>query len=352
VKKTSRAATAALVAAALVALAGCAGTSGGDAASSKGGGTACVILPDSASSPRWESGDRPALQKAITAAGFTADIQNAQGDTAKYATIGDQLLTQGCAVMLLVDYQGAAVGVTKKAKAQGVPVIAYDRPITGADYYVSFDNERIGEMQGQAIVDALKAEGKDPATSIVVYMGGDPTDGNAAMYRSGADKIMSAAGIKPAAEPPGVWDQSKSATNFEQALTSLGGKVDAVWSANDTNAAGIISVLDKNSLKVPVTGQDGVVAGLQNVLLGKQVVTVWKPYGREADAASKLAIELLKGKHPSVSKKLNGVPYIAVAPVPVTQKNVEDVVTGGDATAAEICSTPELQAACATYGVK
>jgi D-xylose transport system substrate-binding protein len=163
---------------------------------------------------------------------------------------------------------------------------------------------------------------------------------------------MAAAGIKPAQEPPGVWDGDKSATNFEQALTALGGKVDAVWVANDTNAAGVITILDKNGLKVPVSGQDASTAGLQNVLLGKQTATVYKPFTLEADAASKLAIQLLKGEKPTVTKKLDdGTPYIAVTPILVGPDKVETVVTAGDAKAADIC-TADVKAACDQYGVK
>ena len=88
-------------------------------------------------------------------------------------------------------------------------MIAYDRPIAGADYYISFDNFRVGELQGQMIVDGLKAAGKDPATAKVVYVGGDPTDGNAKQFHDGADKVMAAAGIKPAFETPGTWDAAK-----------------------------------------------------------------------------------------------------------------------------------------------
>jgi D-xylose transport system substrate-binding protein len=358
--KKSLIAVAVIAAVASLGLAACSsggsGSGGGDASSKR----ACVILPDTASSPRWENGDRPAIAKALKDAGFTADIQNAQGDTNKYATIADQQLTKGCGVMLLVDYNGAAGAVTQKAQKQGIPVIAYDRPITSgkgdatkmvADYYVSFDNVKVGELEGQSVVDGLKAEGKDPATAVVVYMGGDPTDGNAALFHEGAVKALSAAGIKPAAEPTGVWDGDKSATNFEQALTSLGGKVDAVWVANDTNAAGVITVLDKNGLKVPVSGQDASTAGLQNVLLGKQSATVYKPYKLEADAASKLAIELLKGKKPSVADKLYGKPFIAQTPILITADKVEQVVTAGDAKASDIC-TADVAAACAKYGVK
>jgi D-xylose transport system substrate-binding protein len=182
-------------------------------------------------------------------------------------------------------------------------------------------------------------------------MGGDPTDGNAKLFHDGAVKVMSAAGIKPAAEPTGVWDGDKSATNFEQALTSLGGKVDAVWVANDTNAAGVITVLDKNGLKVPVSGQDASIAGLQNVLLGKQTATVYKPFKLEADAASKLAIQLLKGEKPSVAGSLYGKPFVATTPILVTPDKVQSVVDAGDAKASDIC-TGAVAAACTQYGVK
>lgn len=360
-KSSSWISVAVVVSASALLLSGCA--SGGSSTTGSGTATAkraCVILPDSASSPRWENGDRPALDKAFTDAGFTADIQNAQGDPNKYATIADQELTKGCGVMILVDYNGAAVAVTQKAQKQGIPVIAYDRPITTgskdspsmlADYYVSFDNEKVGALEGQSIVDGLKAAGKDAATAKVIFMGGDPTDGNAKLFHDGAVKVMSAAGIKPAAEPVGVWDGAKSATNFEQALTSLGGKVDAVWVANDTNAAGVITVLDKNGLKVPVSGQDASTAGLQNVLLGKQTATVYKPFKLEASAASDLAIQLLKGKKPSASNTLYGKPFIAVTPVLVTADKVQTVVTAGDAKASDIC-TADVAAACTQYGVK
>ncbi|MDQ1581126.1 MAG: D-xylose transport system substrate-binding protein [Microbacteriaceae bacterium] len=347
-----------VVSASALALSGC--SSGGSTGGATTASRACVILPDSASSPRWENGDRPALTKAFTDAGFQADVQNAQGDTNKYATIADQELTKGCGVMILVDYNGAAVAVTQKAQKQGIPVIAYDRPITTgskdspsmlADYYVSFDNEKVGQLEGQSVVDGLKTAGKDPATAKVVYMGGDPADGNAKLFHDGAAKVMTAAGIKPAAEPTGVWDGDKTATNFEQALTSLGGKVDAVWVANDTNAAGVITVLDKNGLKVPVSGQDASTAGLQNVLLGKQTATVYKPFKLEADAASKLAIQLLKGQKPSVSTSLYGKPFIATTPILVTPDKVQSVVDAGDAKASDIC-TGAVAAACTQYGVK
>jgi D-xylose transport system substrate-binding protein len=357
-KKSSLAATIALLGAGAVLLAGCAGSTepdtsgdGGDGAPAEAG-RACVILPDAASSPRWENFDRKYLQEGLEGAGFEVDIQNAQGDVNKYGTIADQQLTQGCGVMLLVDYQGAAETVATKAKAEGIPVIAYDRPFAGADYYVSFDNVEVGRLEGQTVLTGLEAAGVDPAEAVVVYIGGDPTDGNAAMFHAGADEVLSEAGISPAAEPPGAWDQGKSQTNFEQALTALDGEVDGVWAANDTNAAGVIKVLQDNNLTgVAVSGQDANVAGLQNILLGWQTATVYKPVADEAAAAVDTAIALLNGDTVATEAQLDdGTPYIQVTPVLVGPNEVKDVIAAGDASYDEVC-TPDVMDACEEYGV-
>ncbi|WP_246533565.1 sugar ABC transporter substrate-binding protein [Microbacterium flavescens] len=356
-KKSSLLAVAALTGAAAVVLAGCAGNAGGGTPSEGGGGEAeagraCVILPDAASSPRWENFDRKYLQEGLEGAGFEVDIQNAQGDVNEYSTIADQQLTQGCGVMLLVDYQGAAETVAAKAKAEGIPVIAYDRPFAGADYYVSFDNVEVGRLQGQTVLNGLEAAGVDPTEATVVYIGGDPTDGNAAMFHDGAVEVMEGAGITPAAEPPGAWDQAKSQTNFEQALTSLSGQVDGVWAANDTNAAGVIKVLQDNNLEgVAVSGQDANVAGLQNILLGWQTATVYKPVADEATAAVETAIALLNGETPEADSELeDGTPYIQVTPVLVGPEEVKDVIAAGDASYDDVC-TPDVMAACEEFGV-
>ena len=344
-KKSSLLSLTAIAAASMLALSGC-------SAASTGSTRACVILPDADSGTRWEPGDRPALEKALTAAGYEADIQNAQSDTSKYATIADQQLSKGCGVMLLVDYQGAGASVAEKAKAQGIPVIAYDRPIAGADYYVSFDNAVVGQLQGQMILDGLAAAGKDPKTASIIYSSGDPADGNAKMFLDGALSVLDAAGAKAAFTMEGTWDGAKAGTLFEQAFTAVKGKVDAVLAPNDNNAASIIAILDKNKLTVPVSGQDASVAGLQNVLLGKQWATVYKPFSVEAKAASDLAIQILKGEKPSISKKLDdGTPFLALDPIATTADKVKDVVAAGDAKAADIC-TAAVAAACAKYGVQ
>ena len=333
------------------------GTAGGQASGSAGGGLAgkraCIILPDAASSNRWENGDRPQLEKAFKAQGVETDIQNAQNDTSKYATIAQQQLTKGCAVMLLVDLNKAGVQVAQKAKGQGVPVIAYDRPIEGADYYISFDNFHVGELEGQMIVDGLKAENKDPGTAKVVYVGGDPTDGNAKQFHDGADKVMKAAGIaKPSFETPGSWDPPKVLTYFEQAYTAQKGDIDAVWVANDFNAASVISVLDKNGKKIPVSGQDASPPGLQNILLGKQVATVYKPFQLEAKASVDLAIQLLKGEKPNVTEKAaDGTPFIPQTPIVVDAKNMKQVFDDGNAKVSEVC-TKEVADLCKKAGIQ
>jgi D-xylose transport system substrate-binding protein len=314
-------------------------------------GRACIILPDADSGTRWEPGDRPALEALLTAAGFEADIQNAQADTSKYATIADQQLSQGCGVMILVDYQGAGVTVAEKAKAQGIPVIAYDRPIAGADYYVSFDNFFVGELQGQTILDGLAAAGIDPTTASVVFSSGDPADGNAKMFYDGAVSVLSAAGVTPAFEMAGTWDGAKAGTLFEQAYTALAGNVDAVLAPNDNNAASIIAILDRNGKTVPISGQDASVAGLQNVLLGKQTATVYKQFKVQAQAAAELAIQLLNGETPAVEATLeDGTPFIKSTPILVGPDLVKDVVANGDAKLEDVC-TAELAEACEKYGV-
>jgi D-xylose transport system substrate-binding protein len=312
---------------------------------------ACVILPDAASSSRWENGDRPALDKAFKAKGFDTDIENAQNDTSKYASIAQQELTKGCGIMLLVDLNGAGIQVAQKAKTQGIPVIAYDRPIQGADYYISFDNFHVGELEGQMIVDGLKAENKDPATAKVVYVGGAATDGNAKQFHDGADSVMSKAGIKPAFQTAGTWDGPTAGTRFEQAYTALQGKIDAVWVANDTNAGAVISVLTKNGKKIPVSGQDASPIGLQNILLGRQTATVYKPYQLEAKAAVDLGVQLLNGQKPTVDKKAaDGTPFIAETPVVVTKTNMETVFTDGNAKASDVC-TGAVAALCTQAGI-
>ena len=198
-----------------------------------------VILPDSASSARWETKDRPLLAAAFKAAGITYDIQNAQGDKAKFATIADGMLTEGVKVLILVNLDSpSAAAVEAKAKKQGVATIDYDRlTLKGsASYYVSFDNVGVGKLQGQGIVDCLKAKGvKSPR---VVYLNGAPTDNNATLFKQGYASVVgpyltSTKGTLVDDKSVAGWDNTLGGTIFEQQLTQAGGKLDAVVSANE-----------------------------------------------------------------------------------------------------------------------
>ena len=176
----------AVVSAAALALTGLVTTSARAA-----GGFVGVILPDAASSARWESADRPFLEAAFKAAGVEAKIQNANGDKAAFATIADQMLTQGAKVLIMVNLDSdSAKAVQDKAAKQGVPTIDYDRlTLKGsASYYVSFDNVAVGKLQGEGIVNCLKA--KKVKKPRVVYLNGSPTDNNATLFKQGYASVV------------------------------------------------------------------------------------------------------------------------------------------------------------------
>jgi len=339
-----------LVVLAAAALAGCATPADEGSPAGVSSTRACVILPDSVSSPRWEQGDRPALDEAISDLGFQVEIGNALGQARNYADIAKRQLAKGCGVMVLVDFEGSAADVVTAAKAQGAAVIAYERPLAGADYFVSFDNVEVGRLQGTSIVDGLAAAGKDPSTARVVFLPGDESDGSAAMITEGAVEVMSAAGIVPASEAPGAWDRLAASAAVTSAVASLGG-VDAVWAANDTNAIGAIGALTESGLVVPVSGQDATLEGLRNVLLGTQSSTVYKPYRAEAKATAQLIISILNGTPLETETTLaDGTPYFALSPVLVTADNISTVVRAGDVSASKLCAG-ETAAACERYGL-
>jgi len=341
-------------------------SSGGAAgASSKPAGKVGVILPDATTSPRWESNDRPLLTASFKAAGITSDIQNANGDKTKFGTICDSLITEGVNVMMIVNLDSdSGSACLKKAQAAGIKTIDYDRLTLGggASYYVSFDNVAVGRLMGEGVQKCLTQDGKSPAN--VVLINGDPTDNNAALFKQGYKEALAPAvasgKIKIVGDQTGKWDATIAGTAFEQLYTQNGGKVDGVVSANDTMATGIIARLKANHLngKVPVTGQDASIAGLQQILAGDQCMTVYKAIKKEADAASQLAIAVLQGKDAGVlaNRKVNDsvlhkdVPSALETPVAIFKSNVKSVVTDGFQKAAAIC-TGAAAAACKSQGI-
>ena len=364
---------AAMGAAGLLGLAACGDSSsstsatatGGAGASSGGGGVQVgVILPDTQSSARWESFDKPYLQKAFDDAGIKADIQNALGDKSKFATIADAMIQEGVKVLITTNLDSASgAQVQTKAKNAGIKTIDYDRLTLGgsADYYVSFDNVKVGELQGAGLIQCLGSK----TDARIIEINGSPTDNNATLFKQGYDSQLDPkykAGWKKVDDKSiADWKNDVAGTTFEQSLTAAGNKVDGVLVANDGMAQSVIQVLKKNGLngKVPVTGQDATPDGLRSVLVGDQCMTVYKAVRAQAKGAADAAIALIKGgtvdtggKTTKDTQANRDVPSILLTPVAITAANVKDVVADEFVKASEICTTDAAKAACEKNGVK
>ena len=336
--------------------------SGGGSSSSAGGDTKAgkvgVILPDTKSSARWESADRPNLQAAFDAAGVEVLIDNANGDKSQMQTIADQMITEGVTVLAIVNLDSASgAAIQSKAKSQGVSTIDYDRLTLGgsAEYYVSFDNNKVGTLQGEGLQTCL---GKDKKLNIA-FLNGSPTDNNATLFAAGAHKVLDANTnyTKVAEQAVPDWDNQQAATIFEQMYTDAKGKIDGVLAANDGLGNAAIAILKKNNVTIPVTGQDATIQGLQNILDGTQCMTVYKSAKAEADALATLAIALSKGEKSSdatgTTRDDTGkrdVPSVLLDPVSITKETVKDVVSDGGVTKAELC-TGAYAAKCTEAGV-
>ncbi|HET8662748.1 MAG TPA: substrate-binding domain-containing protein [Nocardioides sp.] len=340
--------------------------SGGD---SGGGskGKVGVILPDATTSPRWENNDRPSLTKAFDAAGIESDIQNAGGDTAKFGTICDSMINEGVKVLMIVNLDpDSGAACLKKATDAGIVSIDYDRltPGGGASYYVSFDNVKVGELMGEGLQKCLTAEGKNTAN--IIYINGAETDNNASLFKEGYVKALKpkidSGDYKLVGDVSGEWDANKAADAFDGLYTKNNGKIDGIISANDTMAGGIIARLKANGLagKVPITGQDASVEGLQNILVGNQCMTVYKNTDLEADLASKLAIDVINGDQAAADALATGsvkdpntgqdVKSALATPEAITIDNIKKPFDDGFATAKDVCTGPVAKA-CQKAGI-
>jgi D-xylose transport system substrate-binding protein len=343
---------------------GCGGSSNGNNSSSSNKPQVGVILPDTTSSARYTQYDAPLLKKAFDDAGVKADIQNAQGDNAKFVSIAQSMISEGVKVLLIdpADPQ-TGISVETSAKAAGIAVIDYDRVNLGgsAGYYVSFDNVSVGKLQGQGLLDCL---GNKPGAQVIMLNGGTDIDNNAVEFKKGAHEVLDAAAaagkIKIAQEiDVSKWENTTAATDFQQLLTKNKGKVDGVLAANDGIGGAAIGILKSKNLKVPVTGQDASIQGLQYILSGDQCMTVFKDVSKEADAASKLAIALAKGDTAGAdalatttlhdSKANRDIKYVALVPTSITKANIKDVLTAGAVTKADLCKG--VEALCTAAGI-
>jgi D-xylose transport system substrate-binding protein len=379
---------------AVFALAAMAAGCGGDEESASGTGTAAatgggacdkpiwVLLPDSASSPRWESDDRPYFDKAFTDEGIEHTIVNAEGDAATQQSQAEQAIAAGAGVIVLTSIDTGSGGtIIDLAKESDVQVIEYDRFNTGSSggaAYVSFDNVKVGATMAEVLEPAIEALGKSPAQ--VVELNGGEEDNNAFLFKDGYDatvqKHVSDGSWKLVADQfvPGWGANGEGQGIMEQILTDANNKVDAVFAANDNLAQQAINALEAAGVgPIPLSGQDASAAGIQNILLGKQTMTVYKPIQAEAETAVQAALALCGGQDPSAVepdfagslsegtvglldlqtigiKAADGkpadsptgegvVPYLALTPIGVTVDNIADTVIADNfRTIAEVCT--------------
>ncbi|MGA0567884.1 substrate-binding domain-containing protein [Rathayibacter sp. KR2-224] len=320
-----------------------------------------LLLPDSTTT-RYEATDRPAFTARIheKCPGCSVAYQNASADAARQQQQAESMLAQGVGVLVLDAVDGkAAASIVNEAVAKGVPVIAYDRIIDSPDvsFFVSANNEHVGVLQAQALVNRLR-QLKVPAGSGILMVNGSPTDNNASGYRTGAHSVIDSSGYSILAEyDTPDWDGSEAQTWVAGQITQFGNRIAGVYAANDGLAQGAIAALQAAGVDPvpPTTGQDAEVAAVQRILAGTQYMTVYKPIKQQARIAADAALTLVRGGHPkgTTTTKTGGkqVPTVLLTPVPVTLQNVKKVVIdSGFHTVAEIC-TPAYETYCKEHGI-
>jgi D-xylose transport system substrate-binding protein len=345
----------AVCALAVVVAAGCGSSkkssSGTTTASGGGGGKiqACALLPDTKSSTRYTLFDAPYLKQAFADANVPAQVLNALGDSQKQKSQAQQCLAKGAKVILL-DQLNAASGnaITNLAVQQGAKVIDYDRLVVGskAAYYVSFDNVGVGKLQGKGLVDALKANGSYTQKPVISELNGGITDNNAKLFKQGYDSVLDplyANGTLVKAKAGDQftdWDPIKGRQIFDQMLARNNNDIKGSIAANDGLAGAVIASLKAHGLKpIPLTGQDATPTGVQFILAGWQSGTVYKSVKKEADAAAKAAIAIVKGQPvPGVNGTVSGTKSILLTPVWITKKNYKLLFDDGFLKKSEVCT--------------
>ena len=332
-----------------------AGDGGGGAA----GGKVGFILPDSASSVRWESFDRPLITAACEAAGIECDIQNAEGDKNNMATIADQMIADGVGVLAIVNLDSeSGAAIQEKAAAAGVKNIDYDRLTLGgfADVYVSFDNVAVGTAQGEGIIECLGGAGNVEGKKII-QLHGSPTDNNATLFREGYQAAIEGSGLETVGEEAVPdWDNAEGGVIFEQLLTAAGGEIDGVLVANDGLSLAAQQVLADAGLEVPTTGQDASLEGLRAILQGTQCMTVYKPVVEEANGAVAAAVALLNGDdlttiaNATIDNENGEIPYVQADIQPIFIDDVKIPAADGFVDVAELCAG--IEELCTEYGVE
>ncbi|MCX4514956.1 substrate-binding domain-containing protein [Streptomyces sp. NBC_01619] len=322
-----------------------------------------LLLPENQTA-RYEKFDKPLIEKKIselTNGKAKVVYANAKQDATLQTQQVDTMITNKVDALIVDAVDAKAIaGSVKKAKDEGIPVVAFDRLAEGPiDAYTSFDNEEVGHVQGKALLEALGAKAKDGQ---IVMMNGAITDPNAALFKKGAKAELEGKVNIGKEYDTKEWKPENANANMEAAISSLGkDKIIGVYSANDGMAGGIITALKAGGFAKlpPVTGQDAELAGVQRIVAGEQFMSVYKPYAPEAAAAAEMAVALAKGeKLDSIatskvdSPTTKAVPSVLVPVVSLTKDNIKDtVIKDGVYTVTEIC-TPKYKAACDALGLK
>lgn len=338
-------------------LAGCAsGPTPTDTSSAGGEAISVALLLPETKTARYETFDRPIFTEKLESLGnYNVIYSNADQDSAAQQEQAESALTQGASVIVLdpVDADAAA-SIVASAEAEGVPVVSYDRLINSGDidYYVSFDNEAVGVLQGEALVGALDEQG---ASGGILMINGSPTDPNAAGFKSGAHSVIDDSGYEVLAEfDTPDWSPDEAQNWMSQQITQFDGEFVGVYAANDGTAGGAIAAMKAANVDpFPlVTGQDAELAGIQRIVAGDQFMTVYKSIKQEAELAATVTDQLARGEEPTADSDTDGIPTTLLAPVAVTIDNIMDTVVADDFwTVADIC-TADFAEACAAAGIE
>ncbi|WP_443040838.1 sugar ABC transporter substrate-binding protein [Streptomyces sp. AHA2] len=354
-----------------VTLAGCgvlnASGSSDDASPAKGDDiTVGLLLPEKANT-RYENFDYPIIKRkveSLTNDKGRVEYANAEASADKQADQMQRMIDDRVDVILLdaVDSHAIASGV-KKAKAAGIPVIAYDRLAEGPiDAYISFDNELVGEVQGRTLLEAI---GEDVSLSDkIVMMNGSPTDPNAKQFKAGALSELNGKVTIAKSYDTKDWKPENAQANMAQAIAEIGkGDIAAVYSANDGMAGGIVDALKAAGVTKlpPITGQDAELAAVQRIVSGEQYMSVYKSYPQEAENAAEMAVAKVQGRDIQFaaltrdrvdSPTDKGIPAQLVPVVALTKENIKDTVVADDIYKLSDICTAKYKSDCAAAGLE
>lgn len=357
---TRRVAVSVVALATVAAFAGCGSQKGqGNDSDSGSGGKdknikIALLLPESKTT-RYESQDRPAFEKVVKKLDSDAKViyNNANQKASQQQQQVQAALTDHADAIVLDPVDASALGaVLKKAESRNVPVISYDRFFKGAKYYTSFDNEKIGELQGKALLKGLKAAGKKPDDGPIWMVNGDPKDPNAADFKKGATKVLKSGGAKIEKSHDTLdWNPDDARKWVAGQLQSAKKKPIAIYAANDGTAGGVIAADQKAGLKPVVTGQDGEVDGLQNILKGKQYATIYKSYAPQAKYAAEAAVKLAHGEKPDAKDTYKNTPTDFVEAKIITKSNIKDAFADSQVKVSDVC-TKKVKKLCVQAGLK